>query len=373
MHLFLWAEDSETDLRAELTQTFPGVALETVHQSMLRAELPGGAAALSSPLVFARQFVPDAQLLSAKSIREWADAIVQHLVGVVPEDKPWILHVAPYYGVPSTHRIGARAWHTALRHGQQRAVPAKPAIDPQAGQQRCRLIHGSVLEQLQRKRRHLLRCLRKAPAPFTPEDSLVQVLLMHPESGYISLALAPSPFEQRRVLSWLPLGMAPNYVDKTAPSRAFSKLAEAELRSGRQIRAGETCVDLGASPGSWTYWAVQRGARVVAVDRSPVRDDLMAHAKVRFSQADAFRFKPEQTVDWLLCDVIAAPERSAALLLEWLRNRWCRKFVVSIKLGDHPCADVLQMLKRELPALAAEYYLTRLNANKKEVCAFGWR
>lgn len=76
---------------------------------------------------------------------------------------------------------------------------------------------------------------------------------------------------------------------------------------------------------------MQRGARVIAVDRSPLRDDLMRSPRVTFHQGDAFRFVPEAPVDWLLCDVIAAPERSIGLVLEWVRERRCRYFVVTIK------------------------------------------
>lgn len=54
-------------------------------------------------------------------------------------------------------------------------------------------------------------------------------------------------------------------------------------------------------------------------------------------------------MDWLLCDVIAAPARSIGLVLEWVRQRRCRRFVVTIKfkgVDDYPQLD---LLKRELP------------------------
>jgi 23S rRNA (cytidine2498-2'-O)-methyltransferase len=181
------------------------------------------------------------------------------------------------------------------------------------------------------------------------------------------------PFEQRHLLSPFPKGEVPVASDPTAPSRAFAKLEEAELRLGRGIRAGESCVDLGAAPGSWTYAALGRGARVIAVDRSPLREDLLADPHVEFVPGDAFRFQPKQPVDWLLCDVLAAPERTAELILQWLQRGWCRNFVVTLKLKDTPGADVLARLKREMPALTSELFLTRLCANKKEVCVFGMR
>jgi 23S rRNA (cytidine2498-2'-O)-methyltransferase len=179
------------------------------------------------------------------------------------------------------------------------------------------------------------------------------------------------PFDQRHLISPFPLGELELATDKSAPSRAFAKLVEAELRLGRSIQEGQLCVDLGASPGSWTYTALCRGARVIAVDRSPLREDLMIDSRVVFQPGDAFGFKPPRQADWLLCDVIAAPERSAELLLEWLQHGWCRHFVVTLKLKDASALDVLGMLKSRLPPLTRELHLTRLCANKKEACAFG--
>ena len=202
--------------------------------------------------------------------------------------------------------------------------------------------------------------------------SVVQVLLTSPEEGLLSMAIAPLPYVQRHMLSPFPKGEVSTAVDKAAPSRAFAKLIEAELRMGRAIKSGESCVDLGASPGSWSYVAAQRGARVTSVDRAPLREDLLKNSRIAFEEGDAFRYSPARPVDWLLCDVIATPDRTANLLLQWLRKGWCKQFVVTIKLKEVPGADPLTMLKRELPALTQELFLMRLSANKKEVCAFGW-
>jgi 23S rRNA (cytidine2498-2'-O)-methyltransferase len=234
------------------------------------------------------------------------------------------------------------------------------------------LIRASLLEQLKKKRRRLLRNLQSEPGPFTPATSLVQVLLNNPEEGFISVAPAPLPWHNAHLVSPYPKGEVPVAADKSAPSRAFAKLVEAELRLGKQIGRSETCVDLGAAPGSWTYMAVQRGAKVTAVDRSTLRDDLMRHRNLRFESGDAFKFKPPGPVDWLLCDVIAPPERTAGLLCDWLCNRWCRHFIVTLKLKDDSASrEVLTRLKQELPALADPLFITRLSANKKEAAVFG--
>jgi 23S rRNA (cytidine2498-2'-O)-methyltransferase len=130
-------------------------------------------------------------------------------------------------------------------------------------------------------------------------------------------------------------------------------------------------VDLGASPGSWSYVAIQRGASVIAVDRSPLRDDLMRNPRLRFHQGDAFKFKPDAPVDWLICDIIAAPQRSIDLLLEWLRERQMRHFVVTIKFKGTEEYPLLAQLKSLAPPLCADFRVTRLCANKNEVSAFG--
>jgi len=376
MQLFLAAEDSEAALQSELAHTFPTAEIERVHPLLIKLDLDGNLLASRLPfMAFARQWMPDSKSFQAESINDWSDLLFGCLAGLLPDDKPWQLHIEPYYGTRAVHRMGARAWHSAKLAGplrtQSRRQPESTVVSAQAGHQRCRLIRKALLDLLKKKRRHLLRSLREEPKLFTTDTSLVRLLLVGPEQGFISLALAPVPFEQRHLISVFPKGHIEVPSDQTAPSRAFAKLVEAQLRMGRSIQEGETCVDLGASPGSWTYVAVNRGATVIAVDRSALRVDLMGNPEVQFVRGDAFEFQPKPPVDWLLCDIIAEPCRSAGLLLEWLRQRWCRNFVVTIKLKDAQGDQALGVLKRELPVLAADAYLTRLCTNKKEVCAFG--
>jgi 23S rRNA (cytidine2498-2'-O)-methyltransferase len=371
MHLLIWAEDSEGELRQELAQAFPDAAVQTSEGSLLQTELEIKPGQRLPYLVFARQLLPNAQTMRAESINAWAKEVFQ-AVSALPENQPWALHIEPHYAAKTASRMGARAWYS-VRHAQGKK-PLGPSVEKgqsEAGRHRCELIREAVVELLQKKRRHLLRELRKEPLPFTPTDSLVQVLLTSPESGFLSVTPAPMPFEQRHLLSPFPKGEVPLASDKAAPSRAFAKLVEAERRLGPAIKAGETCVDLGAAPGSWTYVAVTRGAKVLAVDRSELREDLMRDDHVEFVSGDAFRFEPRRPVDWLLCDVIAEPARTAKLLVDWLQRGWCRNFVVTIKLKDASGLDALNMLKRELPPLTREFYLSRLCANKKEACAFG--
>lgn len=369
MLLVLAAADSRDALEGELLRTFSGRWREPV-SGLFECEATAELGAALPNLVFARQLLPGARAVTAPSIRTWAERIVDAVLGVLPDGEPWSLHVFPFEQVAAGARLGARAVHSRVRAAKAAAIAETPARHG-AGGTRCRLIREAVIELLQKRRRHLARALRTTDAPFFQNETLVQLVLTSAESGYLSLTPAPLPFEQRRRLSCFPGGHVPLAVDKQAPSRAFAKLVEAEARMGRRIASRETCVDLGASPGSWTYVAAQRGARVTAVDRSELRDDLMRHPRVRFERGDAFRFAPPSPVDWLLCDVIARAERSAELLSRWLREGWCRHFVVTLKLDDDGSEAVVAKLERDLGD--CELWLSKLSANKKEVCAFGSR
>jgi len=340
MHVLLSAEDCERFLLEELRRSNPGGRHEAGRDGLSFTELKLQPEAHPT-FVFARQLLPNVEEHQADSVSIWIGRVVGLIAADLPENQPWLLHVVSDY----------------------RSAPA--------GQNRCRLIREGVREWLQRKRRRLLRFLQTEPSAFSPAHSLVQVLLTSPDHGYISVAPAPLPFELRRIVSPFPKGEIPTASDKAAPSRAFAKLVEAEQCLGRRIAPGETCVDLGAAPGSWSYVALHRGARVIAVDRAPLRADLMRHRSLVFRKGDAFAYKPEAPVDWLLCDVIAAPERSIGLLMDWLRERRSRRFVVTIKFKGREDYAKLEPLKHALPRLCDEYFLTRLCANKNEACAFG--
>jgi 23S rRNA (cytidine2498-2'-O)-methyltransferase len=125
------------------------------------------------------------------------------------------------------------------------------------------------------------------------------------------------------------------------PSRAYLKLWEALTRLGRWPAAGETCLDLGASPGGWTFVLASLGAQVLAVDRAPLDPRVAAMPGVTWQEGSAFGLAP-QPVDWLVCDVIAYPERLLALVRRWVEAGAARHIVCTIKFQgetDHEAAS----------------------------------
>jgi 23S rRNA (cytidine2498-2'-O)-methyltransferase len=134
-----------------------------------------------------------------------------------------------------------------------------------------------------------------------------------------------------------PMGIPRLRLPDEAPSRAALKLEEAFWQlltaSERQQRLGpgRTAVDLGAAPGGWTHVLLQLGLSVTAVDRANLAFSLQS-ARLRHLRADGFHFRPEQPVDWLLCDMVEQPRRIAELISRWAQAGWCRAALFNLKL-----------------------------------------
>ncbi|MDR1949761.1 MAG: hypothetical protein LBQ38_10240 [Spirochaetaceae bacterium] len=122
------------------------------------------------------------------------------------------------------------------------------------------------------------------------------------------------------------------------PSRAYLKLWEALVRCRKWPGPGERCLDAGASPGGWTWALARLGAEVLAVDRAPPEERVLALPGVSFIRHDAFTLRPEDIgpVDWLFCDVICYPPRLFEWIEKWLRSGLCGNYICTIKMQGPP-------------------------------------
>jgi 23S rRNA (cytidine2498-2'-O)-methyltransferase len=127
------------------------------------------------------------------------------------------------------------------------------------------------------------------------------------------------------------------------PSRAYLKLWEALTRLGRHPAPGERCLDLGASPGGWTWALAKLGARVEAVDKAPLDPAVAAMPGVTMRTGSAFGLEPlqEAKVDWLFSDVICYPARLLALVRRWIAAEAARNLVCTVKFQGSTDHDVL--------------------------------
>ena len=221
--------------------------------------------------------------------------------------------------------------------GHASLLPSIDGASPEAAESVREIIEGAQRAALLQAALHKRIARRHAGQLVLPGPGrILQVLLRGPDAGWVS---ASPILVHRGALAWpspFPAGLSNPDDDLAAPNSAFRKLREALALLGEPARPGAFVVDLGASPGGWTHVLRQLGCQVTAVDRAPLAPGLMADPRVAFAVGDAFAWQPAHAVDGLVCDVIAAPERSCALLEKWCSQRWMRWFVVHLKFKGEP-------------------------------------
>jgi 23S rRNA C2498 (ribose-2'-O)-methylase RlmM len=294
----------------------------------------------SFPLFFSAQFLPNAVYTKAESIKSWASAILDYLIATLGEEtSSWCLHIFD----PATAESGE--------------IYSRPT-----------LIAKELRSLLKTKRRSLLRSLQDT---CSSESILVQVLLTTPNEGYLSVATQTTRALFGASISSVPAGFFPIADDKSPPSRAFKKLREAIQVFNLRITPGQTAVDLGASPGGWSYVVAEHGATVTAIDRSPLEGAVARDRKVVFVQGNAFTWKPPRPVDWLVCDVITTPDKTLAILKSWIGDKLCRNFCVTVKFKGDPDISVLHAIALYLRSNTTWFAGRQLTHNKNELTVVG--
>ncbi|MBM14665.1 MAG: hypothetical protein CMH75_01005 [Nitrospina sp.] len=132
------------------------------------------------------------------------------------------------------------------------------------------------------------------------------------------------------------------------PNRAYLKLFEALTLAGKTPKQGEFCIDIGSSPGGWT-WAIQKcGASVLSIDRSPLDKKISNLKNVEFQKRDAFSLLPEvfikegRQIDWLFSDVICYPEKLYEWLSVWIKSGICKNFICTLKFKGKPESSIIK-------------------------------
>jgi 23S rRNA (cytidine2498-2'-O)-methyltransferase len=155
--------------------------------------------------------------------------------------------------------------------------------------------------------------------------------------------------------------------NKLAPSRAYLKLWELFTVYGVRPEAGERCIDLGASPGGWTWVLANLGCEVIAVDRAPLAESVAKLKGVTFRKGNAFTLKPSDigAVDWVFSDVICYPKDLADLIDVWRNSGLAKNFVCTIKFQGKTDFGVTSRLAN-LPGAKIKH----LYNNKHEVTCY---
>ncbi|HYD32727.1 MAG TPA: SAM-dependent methyltransferase [Azospirillaceae bacterium] len=170
-----------------------------------------------------------------------------------------------------------------------------------------------------------------SPLPTAPLGSWT----LMDERTIIASARCSSPFRHGEV-QFIENRTAP-------PNRAYLKLWEALTLMGEWPGAGDRCLDLGSSPGGWTWVLHELGAHVVSVDKAPLAPEIAALPRVEFRRESAFGIDPVDVgpLDWLACDVICYPSRLLTMVRRWVEAGTVRRMVCTLKFQgetDHAAA-----------------------------------
>lgn len=151
-----------------------------------------------------------------------------------------------------------------------------------------------------------------------------------------------------------------------APSRSTLKLDEAFHTFipldewDERLKPGLNAVDLGASPGGWTWQLVRKGMMVYAVDNGQMDAALLASGQVKHFREDGFTFSPPRNdITWLVCDMVEKSQRVTELIIKWLINGWCRETIFNLKLPMKKRYDQVMSL---LEAMASTLQTHGINA-----------
>jgi 23S rRNA (cytidine2498-2'-O)-methyltransferase len=264
------------------------------------------------------------------------------------------------YAAPLAEELARRGvtintWHGRLALSPDPPVPAAWALDTWTAP---REIPAPSVKSAADALRALQRNWSAYPAALHRRTALIEAQLPPMKSRELTFpAAAPTAhlgawtlLAQDRLLasptktSPFPNGICRFVEDRSGPpSRAYLKLWEACTLLRRWPAPGETCFDLGAAPGGWTWALARLGARVTALDKAALDPAVAAMPGVSIRRESAFAIAPEP-VDWLCCDVVAYPARLLALLHRWLDAGAARYIVCTIKFQgdtDHTTAEAL--------------------------------
>jgi 23S rRNA (cytidine2498-2'-O)-methyltransferase len=151
------------------------------------------------------------------------------------------------------------------------------------------------------------------------------------------------------------------------PNRAYLKLWELFTRTQTMPKKDELCLDMGASPGGWTWVLSQLGANVISVDRAALAPNIEKLSNVKHIQYNAFTVKPAEIgrVDWFFSDVICYPDKLWKWVSTWLDSGLCGKFVCTIKFQGKWNRDIVEKFQ-SVPGSS----LVHLFYNKHELTWF---
>jgi 23S rRNA C2498 (ribose-2'-O)-methylase RlmM len=305
-HIYVCRPGYASVLARELDVSF-NIKSDVIHPAAIEVDAVSNLPH-ASKTVFARQALPHVFALSSVDINECADEVVSHLLKF-----------------PKLHQY--RSWTI---HGFASDDDAALKLAGKTASRVKHLIH-SKHQDLQKRLVDSEKFAEDGRFHVSTDAFVVQIWASGIERVYASLAPA------KDVLPFVG-GVRRLKTLYGAPSRSSSKLLEAIAVLGCEPQSGESGVDLGASPGGWTYVMAVLGVHMTAVDHAELRlpKSKKTDGQVTHLKENGLKYMPERAVDWLCCDMVMGAKDTLAVLELWISKAMMNNFVVNVKL---PQAD----------------------------------
>ena len=148
------------------------------------------------------------------------------------------------------------------------------------------------------------------------------------------------------------------------PNRAYLKLWEVLATQNLVIDPAENAIEIGASPGGWSWVLSQYFKIVYTFDRADLDPKIQKIPNIVHVKTDAFKIDPKDYTNcsWFFSDLICSPEKIHETIQYWLDHSQIRNFVCTIKFKVQTDYEVIDKL-RKIP----DSKLVRLYQNKREV------
>jgi 23S rRNA (cytidine2498-2'-O)-methyltransferase len=153
----------------------------------------------------------------------------------------------------------------------------------------------------------------------------------------------------RNPISQFPLGWHEFNEDKEVPpNRAYLKLWEVLCLNYIQLKPEDVAIDVGSSPGGWSWALSQQVSKVYSVDKAPLDPKISDVANIFYKSGDAFQISPADYPDctWLFSDIICTPHRLLELVKNWHQNSNVKNFVCTIKFKGDCDFDILKEFEK---------------------------
>lgn len=153
--------------------------------------------------------------------------------------------------------------------------------------------------------------------------------------------------------------------------RGVERLQQALAFAGVAPEKGEGCVVFEGGRTLWAETLEQRGAKVLAVGSS--FENAKLAPRLLTIGASPFEYYPEDTVDWLFCDLTRRPLEVSKLCAKWGRKVWARQVLIALKLPMREKAAFLEEAEAILTASGWTGVRARqVSADKDEVIVYAY-